>query len=121
MSSPAVLKRMDEIVDAFCKRNRFQSEPLTQGRARTFVRQHCMNTRRRNSVLKLKVATNIPDWEMKLKIIKACSQEIIADNEFGHGEPLGMEDDVIHALDVNLRVWEMYFNGICDAGDRAGA
>ena len=35
MSSQAVLKRMDEIVDAFCKRNRFQTEPLTQGRART--------------------------------------------------------------------------------------
>jgi hypothetical protein len=29
MSSQAVLKRMDEIVDAFCKRNRFQTEPLT--------------------------------------------------------------------------------------------
>jgi len=239
MSSPAVLKRMDEIVDAFCKCNRFQTEPLTRGRARTFVRQHRMNTRRRNSVLKLKVATNIPDWDMKLKVIKACSQEIIADNEFGHGKPhwqiltemglaigmtredienatpiptteiawaaweglmankhwlegvvanacaeranvpgygfgvarelgmagaqrpqwkklfnltddqvefwemhsaadlehsdiawkavaahaerLNMEDDVIHALDVNLRVWEMYFNGICDAGDQPGA
>jgi hypothetical protein len=32
-----------------------------------------------------------------------------------------MEDDVLHALDVNLRVWEMYFNGICDAGDQPGA
>ena len=39
------------------------------------------------SMLKLKVATNIPDWDMKLKVIKACSQEIIADNEFGHGKP----------------------------------
>jgi pyrroloquinoline quinone (PQQ) biosynthesis protein C len=38
-----------------------------------------------------------------------------------HAERLNMEDDVLHALDVNLRVWELYFNGICDAGDRAGA
>jgi len=239
MSSQAVMTRMDEIVDDFCKRNRFQAEPVTPGRARTFVKQHRMNTRQRNSVLKLKVATNIPDWDMKLKVIKACSQEIIADNEFGHGKPhweiltdmgiaigltreeilaakplttteiawaaweglmankhwlvgvvanacaeranvpgygvgvareigmsgaqrpqwkklfnltddqvefwemhsaadlehsniawhavaenaerLRMEDEVVHALDVNLRVWEMYFNGICDAGDRPGA
>src|SRR5262249_28880475 len=77
----------DEIVDGFCKRNRFQSEPLTAGRARTFVKQHRMNTRRRNSVLKLKVATNIPDWDMKLKVIKACSQEIIADKQFGGRKP----------------------------------
>ena len=38
-----------------------------------------------------------------------------------HAERLAMEDDVIHALAVNLRVWELYFNGICDAGDQAGA
>ena len=86
MSSQAVMTRMDEIVDDFCKRNRFQAEPVTPGRARTFVKQHRMNTRQRNSVLKLKVATNIPDWDMKLKVIKACSQEIIADNEYGHGK-----------------------------------
>jgi pyrroloquinoline quinone (PQQ) biosynthesis protein C len=239
MSATAVMKRMDEIVDDFCKRNRFQTEPLTPGRARTFVKQHRMNTRQRNSVLKLKVATNIPDWDTKLKVIKACSQEIIADNEFGHGKPhweiltelgeaiglkrdeilaakplpstqiawaaweglmankhwlegivanacaeranvpgygtgmareigmsgaqrpqwkklfnlsddqvefwemhsaadlehsniawhavaenaerLRMEDHVLHALDINLRVWEMYFHGICDAGDQPGA
>jgi pyrroloquinoline quinone (PQQ) biosynthesis protein C len=239
MSTTAILQRMDEIVDDFCKRNRFQSEPMTPGRARTFVKQHRMNTRQRNSVLKLKVATNIPDWDMKLKVIKACSQEIIADDEFGGGKPhweiltelgvaigltraeilaatplptteiawaaweglmaskhwlegivanacaeranvpgygygtarelgqagaqrlqwkklfnltdaqvefwemhsaadlehsniawnavaehaerLRMEDAVVHALDVNLRVWEMYFHGICDAGDRPGA
>lgn len=239
MSAPILMKRMDEIVDDFCKRNRFQNEPLTPGRARTFVKQHRMNTRQRNSVLKLKVATNIPDWDTKLKVIKACSQEIIADHEFGHGkahweiltelgeaiglkreeilaakplpstqiawaaweglmankhwlegivanacaeranvpgygygaareigmsgaqrpqwkqlfnltdgqvefwemhsaadlehsniawqavaenaERLRMEDEVLHALDINLRVWEMYFHGICDAGDRPGA
>ncbi|HLI22630.1 MAG TPA: hypothetical protein VKV32_16015, partial [Stellaceae bacterium] len=86
MSTSALLKHMDEIVDGFCRRNRFQSEPLTAGRARTFVKQHRMNTRHRNSVLKLKVATNIPDWDTKLRVIKACSQEIIADNEFGRGK-----------------------------------
>jgi pyrroloquinoline quinone (PQQ) biosynthesis protein C len=239
VSATALMKRMDEIVDDFCKRNRFQTEPLTPGRARTFVKQHRMNTRQRNSVLKLKVATNIPDWDTKLRVIKACSQEIIADNEFGGGKPhweiltelgeaiglkradilaakplptteiawaaweglmaskhwlegvvanacaeranvpgygigmarevgmagaqrpqwkklfnltdnqvefwemhsaadlehsdiawnavaenaekLRMEDQVLHALDINLRVWEMYFHGICDAGDQPGA
>jgi hypothetical protein len=29
-----------------------------------------------------------------------------------------MEEAVVHACDVNLRVWEMYFNGIADEGDR---
>ena len=75
MSTAAVLQRMDEIVDDFCKRNRFQSEPMTAGRARTFVKQHRMNTRQRNSVLKLKVATNIPDWDMKLKVIIHDAEE----------------------------------------------
>ena len=87
MSAKQVLQRMDEVVDAYCKRNRFQCEDITPGRARTFVKQHRLNTRQRNSVLKLKVATNIPDWDTKLKVIKACNQEIIADNEFGGGKP----------------------------------
>jgi pyrroloquinoline quinone (PQQ) biosynthesis protein C len=38
-------------------------------------------------VLKLRVATNCTDWDTKLKIIKACSQEIIADDEFADGKP----------------------------------
>jgi pyrroloquinoline quinone (PQQ) biosynthesis protein C len=239
MSAKAVLQRMDEIVDAYCKRNRFQNEDITPGRARTFVRQHRLNTRQRNSVLKLRVATNCTDWDTKLKIIKACSQEIIADNEFAGGrahwqilEDLGvalgmkradvtsatpiatteiawaawsglmshchwlegivanacaeranvpgygygaqrehgsswvqrhkwqkafalsddqlefweiheaadlehsnlawnavaqhaershMEDEVVHACDINLKVWEMYWHGICDAGAQPGA
>ncbi len=236
MTATAVLKRLDEVVDRYCKSNRFQNEDITPGRARTFVKQHRLNTRQRNSVLKLRVATNIPDWDTKLKIIKACSQEIVADNEFGHGRPhweiledmgvaigmdrddirrttplttteiawnawsglmsnkhwlegiianacaeranvpgygrganrehgnswvqrrnwqkrfnltdaqvefwavheeadiehsnlaweavaehaerLHMEDDVVHACEVNLAVWELYWHGICDAGDR---
>jgi len=239
MSAKTVLQRMDEVVDDYCKRNRFQSEEMTRGRARAFVKQHRMNTRQRNSVLKLKVATNIPDWDTKLKVIKACSQEIIADHEFGggkahweiitelgmaigltreeilkakplptteiawaaweglmanthwlegivanacaeranvpgygygaarehgfswtqrrswkklfgltdeqvefwhvhedadlehsniawhavaeHAERLRMEDEVVRALALNLEVWLMYWHGICDAGDSAGA
>ena len=31
-----------------------------------------------------------------------------------------MEEAVIHACDINLRVWQMYFNGIAAEGDRAG-
>ena len=82
-----VLSRLDEVVDEFVRRVRFFREPLTPGRARAFVLQHRLNTRQRNSVLKLAVATNCPDWETRLSIIGACSQEIIADNEFGGGKP----------------------------------
>src|SRR5262249_50815885 len=74
-------------VDDFCRRTRFFREPMTPGRARMFVMQHRQNTRHRNSVLKLKVATNCPDWETRLNIIGACSQEVIADHEHGHGKP----------------------------------
>jgi pyrroloquinoline quinone (PQQ) biosynthesis protein C len=38
-------------------------------------------------VLKLKVATNCPIWDIKIDIIEACAQEIIADNEYGGGQP----------------------------------
>jgi pyrroloquinoline quinone (PQQ) biosynthesis protein C len=91
---PAVLKagndvvaRLDRVVDDYIRRVRFWREPLTKGRAQMFVLQHRQNTRQRNSVLKLRVATNCPDWETKLRIIGACSEEIIADHEHGHGRP----------------------------------
>src|SRR5262252_4440839 len=87
MSAKTVLQRMDEVVDVYCKANRYQQEDLTPGRARTFIRQHRQNTRQRNSLLKLRVATNCPDWDTRLKIIHACSQEIIADDEFAGGKP----------------------------------
>jgi pyrroloquinoline quinone (PQQ) biosynthesis protein C len=51
-----------------------------------FVMQHRQNTRQRNSVLKLKVAANCPDWDTRLAIIGACTQEVIADHEHGHGK-----------------------------------
>ena len=82
-----VIQRLDQLVDDFARRTRFFHEPMTLGRARTFVKQHRLNTRQRNSVLKLAVATNCPDWETRLRIIGACSQEIIADHEFGAGKP----------------------------------
>jgi pyrroloquinoline quinone (PQQ) biosynthesis protein C len=239
MTAKTVLQRLDEVVDAYCKSNRYQQEDMTPGRARTFVKQHRLNTRQRNSVLKLRVATNCPDWDMRMRVINACSQEIIADNEFGggkahwqiieelglsigmkldeiksakplptteiawaaweglmsnrhwlegvianacaeranvpgygngaardhgnsyvqrhrwkklfnlsdpqlefftvhevadidhsnlaweavaeHAERLRMEDDVVHACDVNLKVWQLYWHGICDAGAQPGA
>jgi hypothetical protein len=33
---------------------------------------------------------------------------------------LGMEDAVVGACEQNLRVWELYLNGIGDAADRGG-
>jgi pyrroloquinoline quinone (PQQ) biosynthesis protein C len=87
MAKDAVIARLDAVVDDFSRRVRYFQEPMTQSRARMFVKQHRLNTRQRNSVLKLKVATNCPDWETRLRIIGACSEEIIADHEHGHGKP----------------------------------
>jgi pyrroloquinoline quinone (PQQ) biosynthesis protein C len=86
-SSDNVIARLDAVVDDFSRRTRFFHEPLTRARAEMFVRQHRLNTRQRNSVLKLKVATNTPDWDLKLDIIGACAEEIIADHEFFGGKP----------------------------------
>lgn len=87
MSSTHVIARLDEVVDAFAKRCRIYNEETNIGRAKMFVLQHRQNTRHRNSVLKLRVATNCPEWDVKLDIIRACSQEIIADHEYGGGQP----------------------------------
>lgn len=86
-ASSSVVTRLDAVVDEFVRRTRFFHEPLTRGRAVMFVLQHRQNTRQRNSVLKLRVATNCPDWDVRLRIIGACSEEIIADHEHGGGRP----------------------------------
>src|SRR5487761_730503 len=83
----SVVGRLDAEVDAFVRRTRFFREPMTRGRATMFVLQHRRNTRHRNSVLKLRVATNCPDWDIRLRIIAACAEEIIADHEHGDGRP----------------------------------
>jgi len=82
-----VVARMDRVVNDFVRRCRYFHEPLTRGRARMFALQHRLNTRQRNSVLKLKVATNCPDWDIRIGIIRACAQEVIADDEHGGGRP----------------------------------
>src|SRR5437667_12849367 len=86
MTATGVVKRLDEVVDDFARRARFFREPMTAARARSFVRQHRLNTRQRNSVLKLRVATNCTDWETRLNIIRACAEEVIADHAHGHGK-----------------------------------
>jgi len=78
---------MDKVVNDFVGRCRWFHEPLTKGRARMFALQHRLNTRQRNSVLKLKVATNCTDWDTRMRIIRACSEEVIADHEHGGGRP----------------------------------
>jgi len=82
-----VIRQLDEQVNDFSLRTRFFREPLTRGRAWMFVMQHRLNTRQRNSVLKPRVATNCPDWDTRIAILKACAQELIADNEFADGRP----------------------------------
>jgi pyrroloquinoline quinone (PQQ) biosynthesis protein C len=83
----SVVARLDREVDSYARRTRFFQEPLTRGRAIMFVLQHRQNTRQRNSVLKLRVATNCPDWDTRLRIIGAAAEEIIADHEHGGGRP----------------------------------
>ena len=83
----SVTGRMDRVLDAFVARCRWFHGPLTRGRARTFAMQHRLNTRQRNSVLKLKVAANCTDWDTRLRILRACSEEVIADHEHGGGRP----------------------------------
>lgn len=83
----SVVSRMDKAVNAFVARCRWFHEPLTKGRARMFAMQHRLNTRQRNSVLKLKVAANCSDWDTRIRIIQACSEEVIADHAHGGGRP----------------------------------
>lgn len=82
----SVVDRLDDAVNEHIARTRFFHEPMTLECAKIFVKQHRQNTRQRNSLLKLAVATNCPDWDTRIKIIGACSQEIIADNEYGGGK-----------------------------------
>jgi pyrroloquinoline quinone (PQQ) biosynthesis protein C len=81
----SVVGRMDKVVNEFVGRCRWFYQPMTKGRAKMFALQHRLNTRQRNSVLKLKVATNCPDWDTRIGIIRACSEEVIADHEHGRG------------------------------------
>jgi pyrroloquinoline quinone (PQQ) biosynthesis protein C len=78
---------MDRVVNAFVARCRWFREPLNEGRAKMFAMQHRLNTRQRNSVLKLKVATNCEDWDTRMRILQACSEEVIADHAHGGGRP----------------------------------
>ena len=87
MGKKDVIARLDGMVDDFVKRTPIFNEPITLGRARTFCLQHRQNTRYRNSVLKLRVATNCPVWDVKLGVIEAVTEEIVADHEFGDGRP----------------------------------
>src|SRR2546429_5441305 len=83
----SVVSRMDQALNAFVARCAWFHQPMTKGRARMFALQHRLNTRQRNSVLKLKVATNCSDWDTRMRIIQACSEEVIADHEHGGGRP----------------------------------
>ncbi len=99
MSRTDVIERLDRVVDDFTRRNRIYNEETNIGRAKMFIMQHRQNTRHRNSVLKLRVATNCPEWDIKLDIIHACTQEIIADNEYGGGQP---HWEIVEDLGVSL-------------------
>src|SRR6267378_3016390 len=63
----SVVSRMDRVLNAFVARCRWFHQPMTRGRARMFALQHRLNTR--------------------LRIIQACSEEVIADHQHGGGRP----------------------------------
>jgi pyrroloquinoline quinone (PQQ) biosynthesis protein C len=81
------IRDLDKTLDNFCNRVRYIHEPYNVGRAHMFAYQHRLNTRQRNSVLKLKVAANTPDWDVRMRILGACHEELVADVEFGDGLP----------------------------------
>ena len=81
------IRDLDKTLDDFCNRVRYIHEPYNVGRAHMFAYQHRLNTRQRNSVLKLKVATNTPAWDVRMRILGACHEELVADVEFGAGLP----------------------------------
>lgn len=83
----ALLARMDAVVNEFYDHTRWFHEPLTVSRARLFVLQHRLNTRQRNSVLKVRAASRIPDWSLRVALLDAATQEIIKDEEYGGGKP----------------------------------
>ena len=88
MAKSSILERLDSEVERFVSDCAiFPEDAWTPNRCKAWVMQHRLNSRYRNSVLKLKTATNCPIWDIKLDIIHACSQEIVADDEFGGGEP----------------------------------
>jgi pyrroloquinoline quinone (PQQ) biosynthesis protein C len=81
-----VIERMDAVVDQYCKENRFYAAYPSPAMARMWIKQHRLNTRVRNSVMKLAVATNCPIWDVRMKIIGASAEELIADHEHGGGK-----------------------------------
>ncbi len=87
LKATGFIRDLDKILDDFCNRVDFVYSGFNPGRAHMFVMQHRLNTRQRNSVLKLKVATNTPDWETRLRIFGACYEELVKDEEFGGGKP----------------------------------
>ena len=78
----SVLARLDRVVDDFSRRTRYFHEDLTPGRARAFAMQHRLNTRQRNSVLKLKVATKCPASNSSAQVLaNGVGRERPADGE----------------------------------------
>ena len=108
-----VIARLDAVVDDYNRRNRYFNTPLTRERAEMFVRQHRLNTRQRNSVHKLAVATNCPDWDIRVRIIGASAQEILADNEFGEGKA---HWEILE--DLGVAIGMLTFIGILNASAR---
>lgn len=122
MEPEELVKKMDEILEEGLERINYFSEEITPGKARMFVLQHRLNSRYRNSTLKLRVATNCTVWEIKINILEACSEEILGDYKYFDGKPhwkmleelglqLGLKKEQIQSerpLRTTRAAWFMY-------------
>ena len=81
MSTKTVIAGIDKVVDNFSKNNRMLNELMT--RSIHLCDAAPVEHAAAQPVLKLRVATNTPDW-MK-RIPEACHEELISDAE--HGRP----------------------------------
>ena len=87
MNERELIEAMDQILESNLEHIDYFNEDLTLGKAKMFVLQHRLNSRYRNSTLKLKVATNCPVYEIKIGILEACSEEILGDYKYFQGKP----------------------------------
>jgi hypothetical protein len=82
-----VIARLDAVVDDFNRRCRFFNTPLTREPARRCSCGSTASTRgSATASTNLRWRRTAPIWEIRMRIIGASAQELIADNEFGDGK-----------------------------------
>ena len=83
MAGNQVGETLDEMVREFLRTCRYLNEPLTRERARVWLLQHDIRVKHFNSRLKPRVASKCPHWDVRLRILKTCMEEVIDDPTIG--------------------------------------